>query len=66
MRSKGWRRAVVPPIVPPAAMQAPDDDATRLEELVETLDPDDPAVFALGVYDFLTWLQESLALALTE
>lgn len=41
-----------------------DDDATRLEELVETLDPDDPAVFALGVYDFLTWLQESLTQAL--
>ena len=41
-----------------------DEDATRLEELVETLDPDDPAVFALGVYDFLTWLQESLTQAL--
>ena len=41
-----------------------DEDATRLEELVETLDPDDPAVFALSVYDFLTWLQESLTQAL--
>ena len=42
-----------------------DEDATRLEELIETLDADDPAVFALGVYDFLTWLQESLTRALT-
>ncbi|WP_114202437.1 DUF2017 family protein [Janibacter anophelis] len=42
-----------------------DEDATRLEELIETLDADDPVVFALGVYDFLTWLQESLTRALT-
>lgn len=41
-----------------------DEDATRLDELVESLDPDDPAVFALSLYDFLTWLQESLTQAL--
>ncbi|WP_068266308.1 DUF2017 domain-containing protein [Janibacter limosus] len=41
-----------------------DEDSTRLEELIETLDADDPAVFALSVYDFLTWLQESLTQAL--
>jgi hypothetical protein len=41
-----------------------DEDATRLEELIETLDADDPAVFALSIYDFLTWLQESLTQAL--
>lgn len=41
-----------------------DEDATRLEELIETLEADDPAVFALSVYDFLTWLQESLTQAL--
>lgn len=37
-----------------------DEDSTRLEELIETLAADDPAVFALSIYDFLTWLQESL------
>ncbi|WP_435199435.1 DUF2017 domain-containing protein [Janibacter sp. GS2] len=42
-----------------------DEDATRLEELVESLKQDDPVVFALSVYDFLTWLQESLTQALT-
>ncbi|UTT65191.1 DUF2017 domain-containing protein [Janibacter sp. CX7] len=42
-----------------------DEDATRLEELVESLPSDDPAIFALSVYDFLTWLQESLTRALT-
>ncbi|KRE37756.1 hypothetical protein ASG73_08940 [Janibacter sp. Soil728] len=41
-----------------------DEDANRLEELIETLDADDPAVFALSIYDFLTWLQESLTQAL--
>ena len=40
-----------------------DDDATRLEELVESLPSDDPAIFALSVYDFLTWLAESVTLA---
>ena len=42
-----------------------DEDSSRLEDLAEQLDPDDPAVFALSVYDFLTWLQESLTQALT-
>ena len=42
-----------------------DDDATRLEQVVESLDRDDPVIFALSVYDFLTWLQESLTQALT-
>ena len=32
--------------------------------LAERFD-DDPAVFVLAVYDFLTWLQESLTQALT-
>lgn len=42
-----------------------DEDASRLEELAEELEPDDPAIFALSLYDFLTWLQESLTQALT-
>lgn len=42
-----------------------DEDGARLEEIAEELEPDDPTVFALSVYDFLTWLQESLTQALT-
>ena len=42
-----------------------DDDFDLLEEQVSGLPPDDPAVYALAVYDFLTWLQETLAHALT-
>lgn len=42
-----------------------DEDAERLEEVAADLDPDDPAVFAMSIYDFLTWLQESLTQALT-
>jgi hypothetical protein len=42
-----------------------DDDVDLLEEQVSALPPDDPAVYALAVYDFLTWLQETLAHALT-
>jgi Domain of unknown function (DUF2017) len=41
-----------------------DDDFELLEEQVSGLAPDDPAVYALAVYDFLTWLQETLAHAL--
>ncbi|KRF22960.1 DUF2017 domain-containing protein [Phycicoccus sp. Soil802] len=41
-----------------------DDDFDRLEEQVSGLEDDDPAVYALAVYDFLTWLQETLAHAL--
>ena len=42
-----------------------DDDLDLLEEQVSGLEDDDPAVYALAVYDFLTWLQETLAHALT-
>ena len=41
-----------------------DDDLELLEEEVSSLPDDDPAVYALAVYDFLTWLQETLAHAL--
>ncbi|HEY7720878.1 MAG TPA: DUF2017 domain-containing protein [Pedococcus sp.] len=41
-----------------------DDDLEVLEEQVSGLEDDDPAVYALAVYDFLTWLQETLAHAL--
>ena len=41
-----------------------DEDAELLEEQVSGLAGDDPAVYALAVYDFLTWLQESLTHAL--
>ncbi len=42
-----------------------DDDFELLEEQVSGLSPDDPAVYALAVYDFLTWLQETLSHALS-
>ncbi|QGN56835.1 DUF2017 domain-containing protein [Nostocoides sp. HKS02] len=42
-----------------------DDDLDLLEEQVSGLADDDPAVYALAVYDFLTWLQETLAHALS-
>ena len=42
-----------------------DDDAQRLEEAVDELPDDDPAAFAVMLYDFLTWLQESLSRVLT-
>ena len=38
-----------------------DDDAERLEQAVAELPDDDPAAFAVMLYDFLTWLQESLS-----
>jgi hypothetical protein len=41
-----------------------DEDLDELEAQVASLDDDDPAVYALAVYDFLTWLQETLAHAL--
>ena len=41
-----------------------DDDVELLEEQVSGLPRDDPAVYALAVYDFLTWLQETLATAM--
>ncbi len=43
-----------------------DDDIERLEELARSLDPEDPVVHAVALYDFLTWLQETLASALLE
>ncbi|MGE9807896.1 DUF2017 family protein [Janibacter sp. G1551] len=42
-----------------------DDDADRIEAALADADDDDPTVFAMAVYDFLTWLQETLTLALT-
>lgn len=41
-----------------------DRDVDDLERLVEELPDDDPVVHAATVYDFLTWLQETLAQAL--
>lgn len=38
-----------------------DDDAQRLEQAADELPDDDPAAFAVMLYDFLTWLQESLS-----
>ncbi len=41
-----------------------DDDLEALEASVHELDDDDPLAYALAVYDFLTWLQETLACAM--
>ncbi len=38
-------------------------DAAALSRLVDT-EPDSPAAYAAAVYEFLTWLQESLTVAL--
>ncbi|GAA1772758.1 DUF2017 domain-containing protein [Nostocoides vanveenii] len=38
-----------------------DEDARRLDAVAQAADPDDPAAYAIVVYDFLTWLQETLA-----
>jgi hypothetical protein len=43
-----------------------DEDVEVLEEAAQHLDPDDPLGYALAVYDFLTWLQETLASAMLE
>lgn len=43
-----------------------DSDVERLEHLASSLSDDDPVVYAFAVYDFLTWLQESLASALLQ
>ena len=37
-----------------------------LEAVAEDLDPDDPLGYALAVYDFLTWLQETLSSAMLD
>lgn len=41
-----------------------DHDVAVLEAAADDLDDDDPLGYALAVYDFLTWLQETLASAL--
>jgi hypothetical protein len=41
-----------------------DEDLDLVEELARSLDPEDPLVHVLALYDFLTWLQETLASAL--
>ena len=41
-----------------------DDDLEHLEAVAAELDDDDPLGFALAIYDFLTWLQETLASAM--
>lgn len=43
-----------------------DEDVEVLEAAAQDLDPDDPLGYALAVYDFLTWLQETLASAMLE
>jgi hypothetical protein len=43
-----------------------DDDIDVLESAAADLDPDDPLAYALAVYDFLTWLQETLASAMLQ
>ncbi|QIM21352.1 DUF2017 domain-containing protein [Phycicoccus sp. HDW14] len=41
-----------------------DEDLELLEQAASSLDDDEPLVHAIALYDFLTWLQESLAGAL--
>lgn len=41
-----------------------DEDLELLDRLVQKLDPEDPVVHVVALYDFLTWLQESLTSAL--
>ncbi len=43
-----------------------DEDVEVLEAAAQDLDPDDPLGYALAVYDFLTWLQETLASAMLD
>lgn len=43
-----------------------DEDAAALETIAMGLGEDDPRLHFILVYDFLTWLQESLALALLQ
>ena len=38
-----------------------DADAERLQAIAEAVDPQEPAAYAIVVYDFQTWLQETLA-----
>lgn len=41
-----------------------EEDAAALHAAMEIVDDDDPLVYAMAWYDFLTWLQETLAHAL--
>ncbi|HEU5143580.1 MAG TPA: DUF2017 domain-containing protein [Dermatophilaceae bacterium] len=41
-----------------------EEDADALQEAMETIADDDPLGYAMALYDFLTWLQESLTHAL--
>jgi hypothetical protein len=41
-----------------------DQDAERLDALAASMDPEDPLRYAMAIYDFLTWLQETLVHAL--
>ncbi|PRY63202.1 uncharacterized protein DUF2017 [Knoellia remsis] len=41
-----------------------DEDVDRLESLLADADEDDPRLHAVSVYDFLTWLQETLIQAM--
>ncbi|GAA2153815.1 uncharacterized protein DUF2017 [Humibacillus xanthopallidus] len=41
-----------------------EEDAEELHAAMETIDDDDPLGYAMAWYDFLTWLQETLAHAL--
>lgn len=43
-----------------------DEDAARLPAVVAGADADDPRVWLAAVYDFLTWMQETLVGALSE
>jgi hypothetical protein len=42
-----------------------DDEAQALADSLDDLDEEDPRAFLVAIYDFLTWLQESLVQALT-
>lgn len=42
-----------------------DEDAERLHAMAADTDPDDPVAQAAAIYDFLSWLQETLAGCLT-
>jgi hypothetical protein len=42
-----------------------DDEAQALADSLGDLDEEDPRAFLVAIYDFLTWLQESLVQALT-
>ena len=41
-----------------------EQDAEELYEALEDMDDGDPVGYAMAVYDFLTWLQETLTIAL--